>query len=199
MRPAVVTLGTGVEATTVDAGLVSPEFFETLGVTAEIGRTLRAADFGEDRAGAAPPVVLDAKLWRERFGGDRGHRGAEVVIGGAPHRVVGVVTGLECRVAGTRLWLPLGPLPESPGSHAVGAVARLRAGATPETAERELNRLSRRLQSEWPGGYLGELGVVWSVIVEPVGGRGPRVSRLLALLAAGAVLTVVAGIAAAAA
>ena len=57
-----------------------------------------------------------------------------------------------------------------------------------------MNRLSRRLQSKWPGGYLGELGVVWSVIVEPVGGRGPRVARLLALLAAGAVLTLVAGV-----
>ena len=90
------------------------------------------------------------------------------------------------------------PCRSLPASHAVGAVARLRAGATPETAERELNRLSRRLQAEWPGGYLGELGVVWSVIVEPVGGRGPRIARLLALLAAGAVLTVVAGIAAAA-
>ena len=198
MRPAVVTLGTGAEATTVDAGLVSPEFFETLGVSAEIGRTLGAADFGDDRAGAAPPVVLGAKLWRERFGGDRGIVGRTVVIGGAPHRVVGVVTGLGMPRAGTRLWLRLGPLFESPGSHAVGAVARLRAGAAPETAERELNRLSRRLQSEWPGGYLGELGVVWSVIVEPVGGRGPRVARLLALLAAGAVLTVVAGIATAA-
>lgn len=197
-RPAVVTLGTGVEATTLDAGLVSPEFFETLGVTAEIGRTLRAADFGDDLAGAAPPVVLGAELWRERFGGDRAILGRSVVIDGAPHRVVGVVTGLGMPRAATRLWLRLGSLSESPGSHAVGAVARLRAGATPETAERELNRLSRRLQAEWPGGYLGELGVVWSVIVEPVGGRGPRVARLLGLLVAGAVLTVVAGIAAAA-
>ncbi len=39
-RAAVVTLGTGVEATAVDAGLVSAEFFETLGVAAELGRTL---------------------------------------------------------------------------------------------------------------------------------------------------------------
>jgi putative ABC transport system permease protein len=198
LRPAVVTLGTGAEATTVDAGLVSAEFFETLGVAADIGRTLRPADFGDERAGAAPPVVLDAKLWHERLGGDRGIVGRTVMISGAPHRVVGVVTGPRIPRAGTRLWLPLGLLSESPGSHAVGAVARLRAGATPEIAERELNHLSRRLQSEWPGGYLGELGVVWSVVVEPLGGRGPRVSRLLALLAAGAVLTLIAGVAAAA-
>ncbi len=198
LRATVVTLGTGGEAAAVDGGLVSAEFFETLGVAAEIGRTLRATDFGDDRAGAVPPVVLDAKLWRERFGGNPGIVGRTVVIDGAPHRVVGVVPGLGMPRAGTRLWLPLGPLPESPGSHVVGAVARLRAGATPETAEGELNRLSRRLQAESPGGYLSELGVVWSVVVEPLGGRGPRVSRLLALLAAAAVLTLVAGIAAAA-
>lgn len=198
LRATVVTLGAGVEATAVDAARVSSEFFETLGIAAEIGRTLRATDFGDDRAGTVPPVVLDARLWGERFGSDPGIVGRAVVIDGAPHRVVGVVARLRMPRAGTRLWLPLGPLSESPGSHAVGAVARLRAGATPESAERELNRLSRRLQTEMPGGYLGELGVAWNVVVEPVGGRGPRVSRLLALLAAGAALTVVAGIGAAA-
>jgi putative ABC transport system permease protein len=197
LRATVVTLGTGVEATTVDAGLVSAEFFETLGVAAQIGRTLGATDFGDDRA-TVRPVVLDTKLWRERFGGDPGIVGQTVVIDGATHRVVGVVPALRLPRAGTRLWLPLGPPLESPGSHAVDAVARLRAGATPETADGELNRLSRRLQAEFPGGYLGELGVVWSVVVEPVGGRGPRVSRLLTLLAAGAVLTLLAGVAAAA-
>jgi hypothetical protein len=198
LRPAVVTVGAGAEATAVAAGLVSSEFFETLGVTAEIGRTLRAADYSDGGLGAAPPVVLDARLWRERFGGDRAIVGRTVVIDGAPHRVVGVVKGVGMPRTGTRLWLRLGSLPESPGSHVVGAVARLRPGARPEMAERELNRLSRRLQAESPGGYLGELGVVWSVVVEPVGGRGPRVSRLLALLAAGAVLTLIAGIVAAA-
>ena len=198
MRRAVVTLGTGLEASAMDAGLVSPEFFETLGVAAQIGRTLEAADFGSERAGASPPVVLDAKLWRERFGGDPAIVGRTAVIDGTPHRVVGVVaSGLQMPRAGTRLWLPLGPLSESPGSHEVGAVARLRAGATPKAAERELNRVSRRLQVAVPGGYLGEIGVIWSVMVEPVGGRGPRMARLLALLAAGAALTLVAGIASA--
>ena len=198
VRAAVVTLGTGVEATTVDAGMVSPEFFETLGVTPELGRTFGASEDASDRAGASPPVVLDATLWRERFGGDPATVGRSVAINGAPHRVVGVVPA-DLRIPrGARLWLPLGALPESPGSHAVGAVGRLRADVTPASAERELNRLSRRLQTQFPGGYLGQLGVAWSVVAEPVGGRGVRVFRLLTLLAAGAALTVFAGIGAAA-
>ncbi|MEP6689484.1 MAG: ABC transporter permease [Gemmatimonadales bacterium] len=198
LRPAVVTFGSGESASAMDAGLVSPEFFETIGVVAEIGRTFRASDSGSHRADAAPPVVLDGQLWRERFAGDPGILGRTVVIDGAPHRVVGVVTaGVRMPRPGTRLWLPLGPVPESPGSHALGVVARLRSGVAPETAEQELNRLSRRLQADFPGGYLGQLGVVWSVVVEPLGGRGPRMSRLLALLAAGAALTMAAGVAAA--
>lgn len=195
-RPSVVMLGPGADASPVDAGLVSPEFFETLGITAELGRTLSVADAGGQGPDAAP-VVLDAELWRERFGGDPRIVGRTVTLDGAPHRVIGVVSPkLRLPRPGTRLWLPLGPLPESPGSHAAGAVARLRPGATLESAERELNRLSHRLQAEFPGGYLGQSGVAWSVSVEPLASRGPRVSRLLALLAAGATLTVVAGVAA---
>ncbi|HEX6464380.1 MAG TPA: ABC transporter permease, partial [Vicinamibacterales bacterium] len=67
---------------------VSGNFFEVLGVSACVGRTLTPED---DRMGAAAPVaVVSNGYWQRRFGGDRAAIGREFVVNGVPLTIVGV-------------------------------------------------------------------------------------------------------------
>jgi predicted permease len=78
--------------------VVTPEFFDELGVPALYGRTLTAED-AKDNPGA-PPAVLSYNFWQRRFAGDvravgriitlRGHK--FVVVGVMPRAFNGITT-----------------------------------------------------------------------------------------------------------
>jgi predicted permease len=63
---------------------VTPNYFEALGVQAEIGRTL---DSNDSRAAV---VVLADTFWREHFSGNRSVVGNAISFGGVPFTIVGV-------------------------------------------------------------------------------------------------------------
>jgi putative ABC transport system permease protein len=67
---------------------VSPNFFETLGVRAQLGRVFVADDSLPGRNNA---VVLSNGLWRARFGGDPAIVGRVLNLSGRIGRVVGVL------------------------------------------------------------------------------------------------------------
>jgi hypothetical protein len=60
----------------VKAILVDVDFFDLLGVEAQLGCTFRAEDY---RAGIAEVAVLSDELWRRRFGADAGAIGRSSV------------------------------------------------------------------------------------------------------------------------
>jgi predicted permease len=76
--------------------VVTPEFFDSLGVPALYGRTLTAEDARED--GGTPPAVLSYGFWQRRFDGDpravgrtltlRGHK--FLIVGAMPHAFNGI-------------------------------------------------------------------------------------------------------------
>src|SRR5713226_647587 len=61
----------------VRGGVVTGEFFSTLGVTPVLGRTFLAS---EDRPGSAPMAVLSYSLWQHRYGADPGVIGQAIVL-----------------------------------------------------------------------------------------------------------------------
>src|SRR5262245_24894658 len=69
--------------------LVTPEFFEVLGVPAWFGRTLTSED-AKSTAGT-PPAVLSDGFWRRRFNGDPAAVGRTLVLHGHPFVIVGVM------------------------------------------------------------------------------------------------------------
>ncbi len=70
------------------AELVSGNYFEVLGVTAAMGRTLAPED---DRLkGGEPYVVLSHAYWRRRFGGDPAVLDRAIDVNGHPMTIVGV-------------------------------------------------------------------------------------------------------------
>lgn len=75
---------------TLGALRVSAEFFDTLKVKPQLGRWFTQA---EEKRGAADVAILSDSLWRARFSADPGIVGRTIVIGNAPHQVVGVAEG----------------------------------------------------------------------------------------------------------
>jgi predicted permease len=78
----------GGRAEHVPAQLVSGNYFSTLGVRPAVGRTLLAEE--DDRADAAPVVVLSHRFWERRFGSSPDVVGRQVVLNERSFTVVGV-------------------------------------------------------------------------------------------------------------
>src|SRR6202011_2065733 len=69
------------EAEVASAFISSGNYYQALGVTARIGRTITPDD---DRPAAAPVGVISDRYWMSRFGGSPGVIGAPVRINNVP-------------------------------------------------------------------------------------------------------------------
>jgi predicted permease len=115
-----------------------------------LGRVLDASD---ERAGAAPVVLLGHAVWTRRFGADPRILGRNVRLGNGFATVVGVMPeGYGFPIA-HELWLPLrtdvaGVEPRAGAP--VTVFGRLAGATTFENARAELTALGRRLAAEHP-------------------------------------------------
>lgn len=120
----------------VSSALVSGEFFQTLGVTALLGRTLLPAD---DTTNAEPVAILNYGYWQSGFGGDRSAVGKTIYLDHIPVTIAGVAepnfTSLS--PGSTQdMWLPLSfcsrlkpnwsGSPDDPGNGWLTVVGRLK-------------------------------------------------------------------------
>jgi len=139
--------------------MVTPEFFEVLGVRPMLGRTFQPED---NESGDPHVVVLSSRLWQTSFGGDPRAVGRKVLINQTPFTIVGVIdrkfVGVE-GLSAPRLWVPLAayrvvfPEPElflKRESRTLRLVGRLQEGATLQQAKTELDVLARHLEQESP-------------------------------------------------
>jgi hypothetical protein len=109
---------------------VAPDFFPLLGVHAELGRLPAPAD----GLACAHCAVLSYDFWQVHFGGDRNILGRRIELDGQAMTVIGVLPrDFELPASSTAVWTVLGDatLRFSNFMRRVGAVARLRPGATP--------------------------------------------------------------------
>lgn len=130
---------------------VSGEFFQVVGTSAGIGRTLQPADEAEN----ARLAVLSDGLWRRRFGADERVVGRTIVLNGASHVVVGVMPrGFVFPFRDAEIAVPL-PLRDDlrradRGANFLRVVARLKPGIAIEQAKADLDAIARRLQKDFP-------------------------------------------------
>ena len=127
---------------------VTPGFFDVLGVSPLVGRTLQDSDVEGVQARAV--ILLSEDLWVSRFGADPGVVGRTVELDATPHEVVGVLP----RGMG---WLdrdafePMALDPErSRTDHRLAAIGRLSPGVGIGTARAELSALATRIKEESP-------------------------------------------------
>ena len=89
-------------------GVVSGNYFEVLGIRAELGRAFTAADDGAP--GGHPVVVLSHSLWMDQFGGSPRAVGERLTINGQPFTIIGVAPrGVHERRIRHRSHSPLDP------------------------------------------------------------------------------------------
>src|SRR5437773_8885067 len=99
---------------------VTGNYFSTLGIGALGGRVFTEDD---DRASAAPVVVMSHHVWQSAYGGDPSVVGSTFVIEGHPFTVIGVTPpgffGDTLRSDPPDLWIPLQHEPSIDGDGAL--------------------------------------------------------------------------------
>ncbi len=160
--PLSISSGTG-EPENVPAVLVSGNYFDVLGVKAVAGRTFLPEE--DSVPGAHPVVVISHRLWKNRFGADRGLIGKTIklnnlefnVIGVAPENFRGVFT-----LFGSDLWVPQAMYQQTVGIQFMRdnwedrraliffSFGRLKPGVTLEQAKAALKTTGAQLAQAFP-------------------------------------------------
>ncbi len=173
----------------VVAGEVSSGFFEALGVSTLLGRSLQP---GENEPGRTRVVVLGHALWRERFGGDRGVVGRKITLNAKPYEVVGVMPPAFQWPAAAQLWLPdeYNEAYRSTNRAAwmIEVVARLKPGVSITQASAEMQAIAAQLAREHPDKN-GGLGMTVHPLLDSLVG-GSKASLTILLSAVGFVLLI---------
>jgi putative ABC transport system permease protein len=147
---------------TLDAQLVTGEYFPILGLRPALGRLFDETD---DRVPMGHQIaLLSHTYWQRRFGGEPNAIGRAITLGGLPFTIVGVTPpeffGTEVGTAPS-LYLPVmmqpallpmnGSLLENPSvmSTWLRVFGRLKAGVPLEQAAPRLNTLGGTPETEW--------------------------------------------------
>jgi predicted permease len=182
-------LGRG-EASRVQTGVVSANFFDVLGVRPLLGRTFVAADDAKD----APPVlVLGYDYWQRALGGDPHIVGRTFEMNDRVHTVVGVLPPVPQYPQANDLYMPVSACPfrsapqmvANRSGRMVSAIGRLRRGASATRASADLADIAARLVAEHPADYTGAAAAGFTTVALPVRDELTRQARptLLVLLA----------------
>ncbi|MCI0388502.1 MAG: ABC transporter permease [Acidobacteria bacterium] len=142
------------EPQVVNGARVSHELFSALGAQPLLGRGLVAED---ERAGAAPVVLLSQTLWTTRYGADPKLLGQTIRLNNLNHVVIGVLPARAGFPQFARLWVPLAPAAQGMKreERALGVTGRLRPGVTLEQANAELALLARNQARAYPATNAG--------------------------------------------
>jgi putative ABC transport system permease protein len=173
----------------IDAGGVTTNFFDVLGVEPILGRTFVESDGAPDPAGLQPGApgaqpgyaVLSHALWQQRYGGSAEVVGRTIEVGGAPTEIVGVMPpGFVLLLPPTAyvtpdvdLWLAARiDYENAPRSNVfLRPIGRMRDGATAAQLQAQVDRISQTLAADDP--------------VKSTAGYSMRVEELRADLTAG--------------
>jgi putative ABC transport system permease protein len=137
-------------------GLVTPDFFSTLGAEAAFGRTFAA---GDDAPGASPSILLGSGLWKRRFGGDSRIVGERILVNGQPTTVIGVMPERfrlwmppDASVPDDLdAWMPFWPkMADGPrGQQFLRVVGRMKNGVTLDEASRQIESIAGNISREF--------------------------------------------------
>ena len=155
--------GTG-EPEKLIGGLVSANFFDTVGVQPTIGRAFRPE---EDLPGHDQQVILSNGLWQRRFGSDPAVVGKTMLLDGKKYDVVGVAGREFTFPVGVEVWLPLALKPEEQTlrtSRTLFPMFRVKPGVSVKDVRAEMATIQGRISKQFP-----ETDADWTVKVLPVG------------------------------
>ncbi len=160
----------------------TPNLFDVLGVRVALGVNFAAND---GQRGGETRVILSHAFWVQRFGGDVHVIGQAMAFGDASATIVGVMPpDFTDRFAASMsrdavLWVAAALDPNADDAYSY-VVARLRPGVSRAAAERDMDAISRQIETE----RAGQIG--WRVGVMPLRDAiaGPTRTALLVLFGA---------------
>ena len=140
-------------ARTVNAVLVSGNYFQLLEVSARLGRVFSEAD---DRAGAPPAAVVSDAFWEREFARSPAALGQPLTINKALVTIIGVTPPAfsgETQGNNPDVWLPMSVAPlamatdwlNAPNATWLTVIARLRPEVSPREAQAAFDALHRSL------------------------------------------------------
>ncbi|MFN8572159.1 MAG: ABC transporter permease [Gemmatimonadaceae bacterium] len=157
------------DATRINLGLVTGNYFQVMGLSTILGRPLNS---GDDGTGVPPVMVLTHDYWMRRFGGDPGVVGKTIRIDSKPVTVVGVIQpapyfpnkmdALMNMVISEHHTSAL--MVQGRTHRMTEMIARLAPGASVEQARAEIETIRARVQAEYPDAYDPGSGYHVSVI-----------------------------------
>src|SRR4029450_2955841 len=133
-------------------GVVSWDYFDTLGVAPALGRTFRAGDDAHD---APATLVLSHEYWQRAFSGSRDVIGRVVEMNDRPHTIVGVLPDVPMYPQADDVYMPRSACPfrmnpgerERRGGGMASAIGRRRTGQTFDQVRADLSGVGAMLQS----------------------------------------------------
>ena len=146
------------DAVRMEAGLVTGNFFEVMGLAPVLGRLTLPSD---DGTGVPPVMVLTHEYWMKRFGGDSSIVGKQVRLDGGSVTVIGVVQPAPFFPGRVDALLNMVISPHHTSALMVEGrthrmtelIARLAPGASVEQAKAEVVAVHARMQSDYKEAY----------------------------------------------
>jgi len=173
------------DARKITGEIVTPGFFDTLGVTPARGRLFSTGDMN----GPAGVVISDA-FWRTELGAPEDVLGRSIVLDGRSYTVIGVLhPGFQFQPPRATLWTLFTPSSDfyricPPLEHGFFGFGRLSAGVSLPAARTDLLRIRRALEETEPE-YISNAGVALRPLQEEFAAvEGDLRPALLTLLAA---------------
>ncbi|HEY7817554.1 MAG TPA: ABC transporter permease, partial [Vicinamibacteria bacterium] len=138
------------EPVRVEGAYVSASLFPMLGKAPVLGRGFTAEDDSPGRP--APVALISDRLWRERFDASPDAIGTLIRLDGRVHQIVGVMEPRFRFPAWAEVWTPFGLdlRADDRANRWISVYARLSADASLESAQRDLEAISARLEAEHP-------------------------------------------------
>jgi putative ABC transport system permease protein len=171
---------------------VAQDFLDVLGVQLEVGRNFVDEEGVWDGRNA---VILTHGFWTRRYAADPSIVGTSITLDNSPRVVVGVLppsfdfSGVFAPTTHVDFLLPFPISPETDRwGNTLSMVGRLRPGATPESAQAELDRIVLGLQEADPERW--GLAAVVSPLQQQISGPFKSGFLLLAAAAGGVMLIV---------
>ena len=132
----------------VSAGVVSPSYFDVLGVRPALGRVFTAA---EEDPNAPRTVVLSDALWKRRFGAAHDVVGRTIRINDMAHEIIGVMPpGFQPPIVAPRaqLWqaFRVNPASAPRGAIILRAFGKLRSDVTVPQAAGHMDQVAARAE-----------------------------------------------------
>jgi putative ABC transport system permease protein len=143
-------VGSNGEPERVSQYLVSPNFFDLVGVAPARGRGFLP---GEDEPGREREVVLSDAIWRRRFGADPAVVGRKIRLDDQDYLVTGIMPSKFEFPKTAEIWTPWAIAPANRNARrgfSVFAFGRLKPGRTMAQFSAELDSIGLRLAKQFP-------------------------------------------------